>query len=174
MKDKSFYRAYDVRFAGIGHGKHDHFFNIQTGFLKHYDPEFEDNIDVHLLFSITKITDIFYELEYNLKGIINFHCDRCLNSIHYPIESINKMFLKIVSSPYKEEDEDIIFASPYDYTINIADYIHDFILLQIPLRKTCEMTGNTCEPDMLIRLEQLRSSGNNPAQNETLNNNNHN
>ncbi len=172
LKEKSFYKNYDIRFAGIGFGEHHFAFDLNSAFLKHYDPEFEDDISIQLDFTINKVSEVFFELGFLFNGHLNCYCDRCLNKIDYPFHSNHKMFLKVGHSSSKApEDEDIIYAGPYDYTINIADNIHDFVLFQIPVRKTCDMVGDKCDPEMIKKLEEFTISSEKKSQSIDYENN---
>ena len=44
-----------------------------------------------------------------------------------------------------EDQDDIIYMLPFEYKINIAQPLYDFILLSLPIKKTCDMVEKVCD-----------------------------
>ena len=52
------------------------------------------------------------------------------------------------------EDADVVFILKGTPSLNVARYIYEFINLAIPIIKTHDATGDSCNPEMLKYLEQ--------------------
>jgi len=158
LKSKNFYKDYNIRFAGINYGRHTFDFVVNDAFMKFYDEGFENAINLKLKFAIEKQSETFYSLFFEFNGSLICNCDRCLNQIILPLNNLFKMFLKVVSENTETDDDDIAYVSPLEFEYNIADNIHDYILLMIPLIVHCEMAEMSCNQEMIDKLNNLSAN----------------
>lgn len=93
--------------------------------------------DVDVTLSLDKQTDMLLLL-FTLKGHLGLVCDRCTADIRYPFEVAHELIVK-PGDAFKEED-DIVYLPPDATELNVAQFIYEFIVLSIPVRKTyaCE------------------------------------
>src|ERR1035437_813389 len=91
-----------------------------------------------------------YELQFLLEGSIIIPCDRCLDDMEQPIHYKEKLQVKFGSS-FSEEDE-IVIVPESEGAINIAWFLYEFIVLNIPM-KHVHATGE-CNKTMVTKLRK--------------------
>ena len=114
-----------------------------------------DNADVkkgslHVSVSIRKATG-FFEFNFHTEGEIIIPCDRCLDDMELPVETDNRLIVKLGSN-YSEED-DIIVVPEDEGILDMAWFIYEFVALVIPIRHV--HAPGKCNPAMTQTLEEL-------------------
>ncbi|MFC2113934.1 DUF177 domain-containing protein [Bacteroidota bacterium] len=155
MEKKSFFKAYELKFSGLKPGKHEFEFQIHDDFFSHYEESPVQESDVKVRVDFDKQNDVLYTLTVYLKGTISLNCDRCLCSFPLPVDENYRLVMKIESNREDKFNEDIIYVSPHDSKVNLADHFYEFVLLQIPLKKTCDLGNQECDSEMINKLNQI-------------------
>ena len=97
-----------------------------------------------------------YQLEFHTEGRVVVICDRCLDEMEQPVESDDRLKVKL-GAEYSEED-DIVVVPEEDGYINVAWFIYEFIALSIPMKHV--HAPGKCNKDMVSKLSKhLRVSG---------------
>jgi uncharacterized metal-binding protein YceD (DUF177 family) len=91
-----------------------------------------------------------YELQFFLEGTVIIPCDRCLDDMVQPIHYKEKLQVKFGNS-FSEEDE-IVIVPEAEGAINIAWFLYEFIVLNIPM-KHVHATGE-CNKTMVTKLKK--------------------
>lgn len=91
-----------------------------------------------------------YELQFTLDGSVNIPCDRCLDLMEQPIRYKEKLQVKFGDS-FSEEDE-IVIVPESDGAINVAWFLYEFIVLNIPI-KHVHVQGE-CNKTMVTKLKK--------------------
>lgn len=91
-----------------------------------------------------------YELSFVLDGAITIPCDRCLDNMEQTIHYKEKLLVKF-GEKFSEEDE-IVIVPESDGAINIAWFLYEFIVLNIPM-KHVHPTGE-CNKTMVGKLKK--------------------
>ncbi len=127
-------RAFSIQIDKLPEKVHYFDYSIDRSFFA----EFEDNniieegqFDIHL--KLTK-RSTFIELEFSINGKTPLVCDRSLRSFIYDISVLRKLILKY-GEEEKEVTEDVIMIFRETQEINVAQYIYEFIILELPARK---------------------------------------
>lgn len=105
---------------------------------------------LHASVSIRKMTG-FYELLFHTEGTVTVTCDRCLDDMSQPIETINRLVVKL-GAAYSEED-DVITVSEDEGILDVSWLIYEFIALAIPIKHV--HAPGKCNPAMSQVLEEL-------------------
>jgi uncharacterized metal-binding protein YceD (DUF177 family) len=63
--------------------------------------------------------------------------------------------MKVDSEIENNEDVDIIFVSSHDLVFNVADYLYEFILIQLPLKVSCDMADLECDEEMTSKFDDI-------------------
>lgn len=79
-----------------------------------------------------------YELNFQLVGTIQIPCDRCLDEMNQEIDTHNRLIVKL-GLEYSEESDEIVIIPEAEGAINIAWYLYEFIVLDIPIKHVHEM-----------------------------------
>ena len=105
---------------------------------------------LHASVSIRKMTG-FYELLFHAEGTVTVTCDRCLDDMSQPIETDNRLVVKL-GAAYSEED-DVITVSEDEGILDVSWFIYEFIVLAIPIKHV--HAPGKCNPAMSQVLEEL-------------------
>ena len=108
-------------------------------------------VNMNLLKSSGVIT-----LDFQVEGVIETLCDRCLVKIEMPVAGQYEIIVKF-GDPAETTDE-VIFIEPESHELNVASLVYDFILLSIPISRRipdCENLSNPpCDMTVLAYLSQ--------------------
>ncbi len=145
---------YDVEFKGLKEGLHEFEFEIQDKFFGHFEQELVDVGNVRVKVTLEK-RNLFMKLHLSLKGWVELTCDRCLENYPQEIKLKTELFVKFGENDF--EDNEIIWISPEEYRINLAQLIYEYIILSIPIRHVHpDKNGiSGCTPEMLEKLKNL-------------------
>ncbi len=105
---------------------------------------------LHVSVSIRKVTG-FFEFLIHTEGHVIVACDRCLDDMEQPVETDNRLIVKLGSS-YSEED-DIIVVPEEEGILDISWFIYEFVTLAIPIRHV--HAPGKCNAAMTKTLEEL-------------------
>lgn len=82
---------------------------------------------------LVKNTGTDYELNFQLEGIVQVPCDRCLDDMDLPMSHKSRLIVRL-GDAYAEEGDDIIIIPEMEGEINIAWFLYEFIALSIPIK----------------------------------------
>lgn len=160
---------YSIAFKGLSLGKHIFEYDIDDKFFAEFDGSVVDKGKVNVCLTLEKQSSLMV-FWFNLKGTVSVQCDRCLEMYDQPIESKERIFVRLGEKEYIDGD-DLIWVSTNDYQLNVSQLIYEFICLAIPIKKVHpdDENGNTtCDPEMIGKLNKYiirEGELNNPAWN---------
>ena len=137
-------------------------FDLNDSYFEALDDAQVKKGSLHVSVSIRKATG-FFELSFHTAGTIIIPCDRCLDDMEQPVETDNRLVVKL-GSEYSEEDE-IIVVPENEGILDMSWFIYEFVALVIPIRHV--HAPGKCNPAMTQALEELsadRSSDEESAQ----------
>ena len=105
---------------------------------------------LHVSVSIRKTTG-FFEFCFHTEGTIVIPCDRCLDDMTLPVNTDNRLIVKL-GSAYSEED-DVIVVPENEGILDMAWLIYEFVALVIPIRHV--HAPGKCNLAMTQALEEL-------------------
>jgi len=91
-----------------------------------------------------------YELSFILDGVIQVPCDRCLDDMNQPIHHEDVLQVKFGAS-WSEENE-IVVVPESEGSINIAWFMYEFIVLNIPIKHV--HAPGECNKSMVTKLKR--------------------
>ena len=110
---------------------------------------------VNVILKVRKTSGV-YQLDFQTEGKVIVICDRCLDEMEQPIETEDRLKVKL-GSEYSEVDDMVIVPEEEGY-INVAWFIYEFIALSIPMKHV--HAPGECNKDMVSKLSKhLRVSG---------------
>ena len=124
-------------------------FDLDAAYFKKIDSPEVQKGNVKAKVSVQKKFSL-YELQFALDGTILIPCDRCLDEMEQPIHYKEKLQVKF-GSTFSEEDE-IVIVPESDGGINVAWFLYEFIVLNIPI-KHVHPTGE-CNKTMVVKLKK--------------------
>ena len=125
-------------------------FDLDKDYFEALDENDVDNGALHVSLSIRKASG-FFELLFHTVGSIDITCDRCLDLMEQPIETDNRLVVKLGST--NSEDDDTVMVDENEGILDTSWLIYEFIALAIPIQHV-HATGK-CNPAMTKALEEL-------------------
>ncbi|MEM9548501.1 MAG: DUF177 domain-containing protein, partial [Bacteroidota bacterium] len=144
---------FSVPYKGLGNGLHRLSFTVDNEFFKEFEDSHINNGSFAVEVELDKKDD-HSVLVFAIKGNTETTCDRCLAAIQLPILGTYEMLLKFGEE--KLSNDEIVFIHPETSKINLAQLIYEFILLSVPMIKTCPEEGAyaTCDKEVMKRLNE--------------------
>ena len=125
--------AYSVNIVGLSNKEHQFHYEFGDEFFRKYGADLvsEGKFLTDLL--LTK-HETFIEVVFKIKGTARLTCDRSLEPFDFPIEKDNKIVFKY-GDEYQEITDEIVIIPRDTATLELGQYIYEFIALAIPLKK---------------------------------------
>ena len=126
-------RAFKIDIFGLSNNPHAFDFSFDDAFFE----EFEDSLvskgkgscHVDLMKSDSMIT-----LDLSIEGSIELECDRSLELFDHPISAKREVIFKY-GDEEKELSEDVFVILKDQQEINIGEFLYEFIMLEVPMKK---------------------------------------
>lgn len=125
------FEAYNIVLKDLPAGKVVKELILDDDFFKKIDSPEVQKGNVKAIVTIQKRNDVF-ELSFDLNGYILIPCDRCLDDMEQPISYKEDLLVKF-GNQFSEEDE-IVIVPESEGAINIAWFLYEFIILNIPIK----------------------------------------
>ncbi len=147
---------YEIMFSGLDLGEHSFEFEIGDKFFESFDYSEvkQGKIKVGILLGKQERMLV---LNFNLSGYVHVICDRCMEFYDQPITGNELLFVKF-GNEYREESDDIIIIPSGNHTINISQFIYEYINLLLPYKcvHPNDSAGiTTCYPVATGTIEKL-------------------
>ena len=91
-----------------------------------------------------------FEIDFVLEGTVLIPCDRCLDEMEQTISYKEKLLVEF-GDKFSEEDE-IVIVPETEGAINVAWFLYEFILLNIPLKHV--HAPGECNKTMVTKLKR--------------------
>lgn len=124
-------------------------FDLNDGFFQKIDSPEVKRGKVSAKVTVKKMSEAF-ELTFNLDGFVMVPCNRCLDDMEQAIAYKDRLLVKF-GDKFSEEDE-VVIIPEYEGKINIAWFLYEFIVLNIPI-KHVHLPGE-CNKNMVTKLKK--------------------
>lgn len=143
---------YSIAYKGLSIGMHRFDFSVDNRFFEAFEGSEiqEGHADVSV--ELDKQSHLL-TLDFTIKGEVAVTCDRCLEEFMMPIDYSGRLIVRF-SETRDESDGEVMWISPSETEINLAQYIYESICLSLPYQRVHPMDKNGksgCDPDMLSR-----------------------
>jgi len=136
---------YHIHILGLNTSIHHFQFEVGNEFFQKYGTgllsEGTFTVDVTL-----DKRETFLETTFSIKGSAKLVCDRSLDVFDYPIDLTSKIIFKYGDED-KEISEDIVMIHRGTETLELGQFIYEFIALAIPMKKLHPRFQNESEEE---------------------------
>ena len=167
-------REFEIAFVGLKPGVHEYSYSINDKFFEAFQQQDFRHCKANVKLLLDKKSS-FMLLKFEIGGTLEVTCDRCNNNLPWELWDEFSITVKMVENPEvmneQEEDPDMYYIGQGESHIDVASWIYEFIVLTIPMQKTCkseEMDGPNCNAsvlDLLKKMEPEESEENMPKEN---------
>ena len=127
--------AYKIDLKGMKDNTYSCEYVLDNHFFSEIDaPEIHAG-NVNVALTVRKTAGI-YELSFDIDGVVQVTCDRCLDDMDQSVSS--KDVLKVKLGDDYLEDGELVVIPEEEGEINVAWYMYEFIALDIPIKHVHE------------------------------------
>jgi uncharacterized protein len=126
-------RIFGVNIIGLSEKVHDFHYEFGDEFFKHYGTEVVSQGSLVADVSLDK-HETFIEATFKIRGQVKLVCDRSLDPFDHPVKVDKKILFKYGDVAQELSDEIVIIERDTD-TLELGQYIYEFIALEIPMKK---------------------------------------
>jgi uncharacterized metal-binding protein YceD (DUF177 family) len=142
-------RDFSVNIIGLSKKVHQFSFGLTDEFFKEYSNEVISKGKLDAKVNLDK-RETFIEVEFSISGLVELLCDRSLEPFDHPLTLKRKLIFKYGEEPQEMSDEIIIITRDQE-SLDLGQYMYEFILLAIPLKKI--------HPSLLSEYEKSETQG---------------
>ena len=148
------FSAYKLPLKSLGTGTHEFEYHLDKQFFAKM--ESSDVHDADLAVHLTvKYNGDFYDLDFHVSGEVVLICDRCLDDLHYPIDTTYHIIVKY-GEDYNDDSDEVLEIPESDNTPNVAYMLYDTVELAIPIKHVHPL--GKCNRQMSALLKKHRAT----------------
>ena len=125
-------------------------FDLNDDFFRALDGSQLEHGALHVSVSIRKMAG-FFELLFHTHGSVVVTCDRCLDDMDQPIDTDNKLLVKLGDT--YSEDDDTVTVDENEGILDLSWFIYEFTMLAIPIKHV--HAPGKCNSAMTQKLAEL-------------------
>lgn len=148
-----------MNFGRLKTGRHVFSFDIDKTFFAPLEDSIIQDCKTQVTLEIDKTRLNLMTFNFSIQGDLMLDCDRCLETLPYPIDTSYSFMLKLKEVDPEgetEDDDEIVFLGPNDFEIDVSKHIYDFHTLSVPFKRECQQVSTRCR-----EIENMLSSGSN-------------
>ena len=126
-------RDFQIDIFSLSHKLHEFEFNIDDRLFSQFEHSIVEHGKGKCYLELTK-SETMMTLNFQIDASVELICDRSLDSFDYPIKIDEKVIIKFGEDNYSLS-EDVIVIKQDTASINIGEFIYEFITLAVPLKK---------------------------------------
>lgn len=126
-------RDYSINIIGLSNKVHHFEYELKDPFFEEYGKEVISKGNFDAKVDLDK-RETFIEVDFRIAGSAELICDRSLEPFEYPVKIDRKLIFKYGEEP-KEISDEIIIITRDQESLNLGQFMYEFIVLAIPLKK---------------------------------------
>jgi uncharacterized protein len=128
-------KAFDIEISNIKeHVHHLYNYTLDTSFFTSFEESLIQKGLIVVEVDLEK-TPLLIRMNIRLNGSVDLICDRSLDEFEYLIESEKQLIFKFTEEEEGEITEEIIGIKRETVKINIAQYLYEYVNLEVPIKK---------------------------------------
>ncbi|GIV36153.1 MAG: DNA-binding protein [Cyclobacteriaceae bacterium] len=139
---------YRVHIQGLSNTTHRFEYQFGDEFFRHYGTSLVEKGRFRAEVCLDK-HETFIEVTFRLSGAVELVCDRSLDEFEYPMEISRKIIFKF-GDQTREVDEQIQMITWGTDTLELGQFMYEFIGLEVPLKKLHPRYQSDNTPDGII------------------------
>jgi uncharacterized metal-binding protein YceD (DUF177 family) len=127
------FRKYRLDLFNLKIQAYNYTFEVDDDFFNAFETDMVEGGKLSVELKLSK-SETMIQLHFSIQGSVCLICDRSLEGFDYPINTQEKLILKYGETAEQVDDNlEIITTSTTE--INLAQYIYEFILVNVPMKK---------------------------------------
>ena len=151
--------AFVIPFKGLDIGNHRYDFEIGKAFFEQYSYFETDRGKISLVLELDKESSLMV-FRFTLNGYMIIACDRCLSDLELPVQGEFRLIVKF-GDTFQEESDEVLVIPATEATIDLSQYIFEFINLLLPIKKV-HAEISQCDRSVIEKLEKASKDKTDP------------
>lgn len=148
------FKEYEIPFVGLKQGEHLFEFEIDNSFFTLFDYSDFNEVSQKVSVVLNKKSNLL-ELTFKSEGTVNVNCDLTNEPFNLPIEGSLHLVVKF-GEEFNDENEELLIIPNSEFSINVAQYIYEMIVLSVPAKRIHpEVINGNLGQETLQKLEEL-------------------
>jgi uncharacterized metal-binding protein YceD (DUF177 family) len=152
-------KEYILSFVDLKVGEHSFDFHVDSAFFENFPESEITQADVKVALIVDKQESMLV-LFFDIEGVVEVTCDRCLDEFWFPIKTKEKLLVKF-GKDYEELSDDMIVLASKSHSIDLQQHIYEYIMLTLPMQRThpdLPDGASGCNQSMLERLNTVKTN----------------
>ncbi len=139
---------YNIDIFKLSNSSHQYEFEFDDSFFSLFEGSLVSKGSGKIYLNLVK-SDSYIELKFEIAGKVELICDRSLDPFWFNLLVSNKLLLKF-GDDWEELSDEILMMPRNEQTINVAQYVYEFIGVAIPMKKLHPKFNNEDDEDEFI------------------------
>jgi uncharacterized metal-binding protein YceD (DUF177 family) len=126
-------RQFDIDIIKLSNSIHNYEFDINSSFFEQFEDSFIEKGNLKVQLTLDK-SETMIQAKFQIEGMVELICDRSLEPFDFEI-SVNEYLVFKYGEEFSELTEEIVTIPKNLPTLNVAQYIYEFIGLAVPMKK---------------------------------------
>jgi len=123
---------YNIDLKNLSPGVHEYEYLLENKFFMDIDGDEVRKGKVNVKLTV-KTTSAAFDMTFQIAGTVVVSCDRCLDEMDIPVETQNRLVVKL-GKEYAEESDEVVVIPEEEGAINLAWFLYEFIALAVPMK----------------------------------------
>lgn len=154
---------YNISFSGLKEGIHHFDYKIDESFFICFENSWVSHGNLQVTVELDKKPRLMI-FSFSIQGVVEVACDRCLDLFDQPVRSTNTLYVKF-GTRQDEFSEDLVILQEKEHSINLAQFIYEYIILSIPVQHIHPDDADgktTCNSKMISKLDEYMQTNESP------------
>lgn len=157
------FSVFKVPLKQLSEGKHEFEYHLDKEFFTNMESTDIHRADVKVVLTVDYHNGL-YRMSFDCKGTIVVLCDRCLDDLELPVDTVYDITVKY-GDHYDDQSDDLLEIPESDNFLNVAYIIYDTVSLQVPIKHVHPL--GKCNRKMSALLKR-HSAGRGPQDSEDI------
>jgi len=160
------FSAYNLPLNSFGAGKHEFDFRLDKQFFVNMESSdiHDADLDAHLTVAFN---GEYYDFNFVIKGEVTLICDRCLDDLHFPVDTTYHIVVKY-GERYNDDSDEVLEIPESETSLNVAYMLYDTVELAIPIKHVHPMGKCNRQMSALLRKHRATSEEDGELENELI------
>lgn len=156
------FTEYKLPLKSMPEGTHEFEYKLGKVFFTNMESADVHDADLTVRLTVEHKRDL-YAISMEIEGTVTLICDRCLDSLLWPIDAQYAINVKY-GDDYNDDNDDLLVIPESDNYLNVAYMIYDTVALAIPIKHVHPL--GKCNRQMTAILKKHRSRSTDPEEAE--------
>lgn len=144
-------KNYKIAFKGLKPGVYTYDFEVDSSFFEAFESTEIKGGDCTVRVELRRL-ETMLDMAVEVVGKVTTLCDRCLEDCEIPIAYEGNLVVKF-SSEEQEYDGEVMWLTPADDEVDLAQYIYESVVLSLPYQRI--HPEGECNPEMMSRFTTI-------------------